>query len=66
MDASRCPRCKRRLIVMTDRTGRTKMACLKCDNIDPMKTDAVKWANSSLVRRGAGVVPTPSVDGEGS
>jgi hypothetical protein len=51
---------------MTDRTGRTKMACLKCDNIDPMKTDAVKWANSSLVRQGAGVVPTPSVDGEGS
>ncbi len=33
---------------MTDRTGRTKLVCLKCDNVDPMKTDAVKWANSSL------------------
>jgi hypothetical protein len=24
------------------------MVCLKCDNIDPMKTDAAKWAASSL------------------
>jgi hypothetical protein len=33
---------------MTDRTGRTKLVCLKCDDVDPMKTDAVKWAESSL------------------
>jgi hypothetical protein len=48
MDETRCAECKRRLMAMTDRTGRTKLVCLKCDNIDPMKTDAIKWANSSL------------------
>jgi hypothetical protein len=48
MDLSRCPDCKRRLMATTDRTGRTNMVCLKCDNIDPMKTDAAKWAASSL------------------
>jgi hypothetical protein len=52
MDLSRCPVCKRRLIAMTDRTGRTNMACLKCDNVDPMKTDALKWAASGLARSG--------------
>jgi hypothetical protein len=53
MDASRCPDCKRRLMAMTDRTGRTNMVCLKCDNIDPMETEAAKWAASSLVPPGA-------------
>jgi hypothetical protein len=48
MDLSRCPDCKRRLMAMTDRTGRTNMVCLKCDNVDPMKTVAAKWAVSSL------------------
>lgn len=48
MDIDRCPRCKTRLTAMSDRTGRTELVCLKCDNIDPMKTDAAKWANSSL------------------
>ena len=27
--------------------------CLKCDDIDPMKTDAVKWTNSSLPNHSA-------------
>jgi hypothetical protein len=35
-------------MAMTDRTGRTTMVCLKCDNVDPMKTDAAKWAASGL------------------
>lgn len=48
MDQSRCPNCKRRLMAMTDRTGRTQLVCMKCDKIDPMKTNAVRWANSSL------------------
>jgi uncharacterized protein YbaR (Trm112 family) len=48
MDTSRCPQCKKRLMAMTDRTGRTQLVCLKCDNVDPMKTDAAKWADSSL------------------
>jgi hypothetical protein len=50
MDVTRCPGCKKRLIAMTDRTGRTELACLKCDKVDPMKTDAVKWASSGLAR----------------
>jgi hypothetical protein len=48
MDQSRCPGCKRRLMAMTDRTGRTELVCMKCDKIDPMKTSAARWANSSL------------------
>jgi uncharacterized C2H2 Zn-finger protein len=48
MDGNRCPRCKKRLMALTDRTDRTKLVCLRCDDIDPMKTDAIKWANSSL------------------
>ena len=50
MDMSRCPQCRKRLTAMTARTGRTNMVCLKCDNIDPMKTEMAKWANSSLAR----------------
>jgi hypothetical protein len=48
MDLSRCPNCRRRLMAMTDRTGRTNIVCMKCDNVDPMKTDAVKLAFSGL------------------
>jgi hypothetical protein len=36
------------MLAMTDRTGRTELRCMKCDKIDPMKTDAAKWADSSL------------------
>jgi hypothetical protein len=48
MDQSRCPQCKKRLMAMTDKAGRTTLVCLKCDRVDPMETDAVKWANSGL------------------
>jgi hypothetical protein len=48
MDLTRCLECKKRLIALTDRTGRTRLVCMKCDNIDPMKTDAAKWAASGL------------------
>ena len=54
MDKSRCPKCKKRLIKMTNRTGGTSLLCLKCDNVDPMKTDAVKWANSGLANPACG------------
>lgn len=50
MDLSRCPQCKKRLIAMTDKTGRTNLACLKCDKIDPMKTEMMKWASSKLAQ----------------
>jgi hypothetical protein len=52
MDVTRCPQCKKRLIAMTARTGRTNMVCLKCDNIDPMRTELAKWASSSLAQPG--------------
>ena len=51
MDVTRCPKCKKRLMAMTDRTGATKLVCLKCDNVDPMKTDAAKWADSNLASK---------------
>jgi hypothetical protein len=28
--------------------GRTEFKCLKCDRLDPLQTDAVKWAESPL------------------
>jgi phage FluMu protein Com len=42
MDITRCPKCNKRLMAMTDRTGRTELCCLKCDKVDPMKSDAAK------------------------
>lgn len=48
MDKARCPKCNNRLMAMTDRTGKTKLCCLKCDKVDPMKIDAAKWADSGL------------------
>jgi phage FluMu protein Com len=48
MDEHRCPKCKKLLMAMTDRTGKTELRCLKCDRVDPMKTAALKWADSPL------------------
>jgi phage FluMu protein Com len=48
MDAIRCPKCEKRLMATTDRTGESELRCLNCDKVDPMKTDAAKWADSSL------------------
>ena len=48
MDVNRCPKCNKRLMAMTDRTGKTELRCLKCEKVDPMKTDAAKWADSGL------------------
>jgi phage FluMu protein Com len=48
MENHRCPKCKKLLMAMTDRTGKTELRCLKCDQVDPLKTDAIKWAISPL------------------
>jgi phage FluMu protein Com len=48
MDVTRCPKCEKRLMAMTDQNGRTELRCLKCDRIDPIKIEAAKWADSSL------------------
>jgi phage FluMu protein Com len=47
MNDHRCPKCNKILMAMTDRSGRTER-CLKCDQVDPMKTHAAKWAESRL------------------
>ena len=39
-DVSRCPNCALRLIATIDENGRTELRCLKCDQIDPLKTVA--------------------------
>ena len=49
MDLTRCPKCNKRLIAMMDPSGKTDLRCLQCDQVDPMKTEIVKWANSELV-----------------
>jgi phage FluMu protein Com len=46
MDVTRCPICNKRLMAMSDRIGRTELRCPTCDKIDPMKTDAAKWADT--------------------
>jgi hypothetical protein len=54
MDLTRCLRCRRRLFVAGNPNGRTEMVCLTCDDVDPMKTVAMKWAQSGLLH------PAPS------
>src|SRR5689334_15386526 len=60
MDISRCPTCSKRLVAKADpRSGRTVLACLFCDKIDPLQTDALKWANSPLGRMEDPIFPRP-------
>jgi len=44
----RCPHCNKRMKVILDANGRTDFKCLRCNNVDPLQTDAVKWADSPL------------------
>lgn len=53
MDMARCPKCKKRLMAMTDRTGRTDLRCLKCDKIEPRKSVAVEWADTAPAKASA-------------
>jgi tRNA(Ile2) C34 agmatinyltransferase TiaS len=48
MDATRCPHCNKRMKVVATSDGRTGFQCLQCDKVDPLQTDAVKWAASPL------------------
>lgn len=50
MDATRCPKCNKRLIEEADGAGRIELRCLNCDAVDPLKTKAAKWAESSLAQ----------------
>jgi hypothetical protein len=48
MDTTRCSHCKKRMKAVIAENGRTEFRCLDCDLVDPIKTDAVKWAQSPL------------------
>jgi hypothetical protein len=49
MKSAHCPlRRKRTVAVKGDGGCITKLECIRCDTVDPLKTDAVKWENSSL------------------
>jgi hypothetical protein len=45
---TRCVHCGQRLIPTLSPDGRTVLTCMWCDNVDPMKTEAAKWADSPL------------------
>lgn len=49
----RCPQCNKRMKAVLGETGRTEFKCLECDRVDPLQTDAVKWAESPLSTRAA-------------
>jgi hypothetical protein len=38
-------------MAMMEAKGRTALRCLECDDVDPIKTDAVKWAASPLAQK---------------
>ena len=48
IDATRCPHCNKRMKVVATSDGRNGFQCLHCDKVDPLQTDAVKWAASAL------------------
>ena len=48
MDATRCPHCQKRMKVVMAPNRRTDFKCLKCDLVDPLQTDALRWAEGPL------------------
>ena len=48
MDATRCPHCTKRMKAVIGNSGRTEFKCLRCDHVDPLQTDALKWTEGPL------------------
>jgi hypothetical protein len=48
VDATRCPHCNKPMKAVTTAGRRTDLKCLKCDDVDPLQTDALRWAESTL------------------
>jgi phage FluMu protein Com len=48
MDTTRCAHCNKRMKAVLAENGRTEFKCLKCDRLDPLQTDAVRWAEGPL------------------
>jgi phage FluMu protein Com len=49
----RCPHCNKRMKTVLGDNGRTEFKCLRCDDVDPLQTDAARWAESPLARSGS-------------
>jgi phage FluMu protein Com len=47
---TRCLHCGRRLLPATV-NGRTELQCVWCDEIDPLDTDAARWAENPLAKQ---------------
>jgi hypothetical protein len=47
-EKTRCTKCGKRKVAAPDKQGRTYLECLKCDYVDSLRTNALKWAASSL------------------
>ena len=45
---TRCLHCGRGLVPILNADGRTELKCAWCDKVDPMETEAAKWAESPL------------------
>jgi len=45
---SRCSHCGKRLAPAPSFTGRRELKCVFCEQLDPLKIDAAKWAQSPL------------------
>jgi hypothetical protein len=48
-----CVHCGKRLVAVFE-GSRTELRCLWCDGVDPLRTDAKKWADSSLAASSSG------------
>ena len=45
---TRCLHCGKRMVAAPSFSGRTELQCVFCDNLDPLKIEAAKWADSPL------------------
>ena len=36
------------MVPILNADGRTELKCASCDKVDPMETEAIKWAESPL------------------
>ena len=48
MDLTLCPHCRKRMKAVATSDGRTGLVCPRCDKVDLLQNDAVKWANGPL------------------
>ena len=47
---TRCLRCGKRTVPTPGIGGRTELKCVFCDELDPLKFEEAKWADSPLAK----------------